>query len=163
MTVYQPGQRVALVHTTDLSTDLRPGNTGTVRRYHPSRNTVDVDWDSGSRLSMCLDDGDRITSLDPAATDDPESFPDTRPAALPVDPAQTGSPAPDGRFRRDDPAANLGDLIVDAVPRCLTPVRAMIDAHDRYFGAGSGEEFFMSVYLDALPNAVIKAIGKNAE
>ncbi len=71
--------------------------------------------------------------------------------------------AADNRFRKDDPAENLGDLIVDAVPNCLSPVRAMIDAHDRYFGAGSGEEFFMGVYLDALPSAVIKAIQKNAE
>ena len=71
--------------------------------------------------------------------------------------------AGDNRFRRDDPAANLGDLIVDAMPQCLTPVRAMIDAHDRYFGTGSGEEFFMGVYLNALPNAVIKAIQKGAE
>jgi hypothetical protein len=68
------------------------------------------------------------------------------------------SVAADGRFRREDPAANLGDLIVDAVPKCLSPVRAMIDAHDRYFGEGSGEVFFMGAYLDALPNAVIKAV-----
>src|SRR6478735_6492097 len=47
--------------------------------------------------------------------------------------------ASDNRFRKDDPSANLGDLIVDAVPKCLTAVRAMIDAHDRYFGDGSGE------------------------
>lgn len=71
--------------------------------------------------------------------------------------------AADNRFRRDDPAADLGDLIVDAVPKCLNPVRAMIDAHDRYFGEGSGEMFFMGAYLDALPNAVIKAIQKNTE
>jgi hypothetical protein len=70
------------------------------------------------------------------------------------------SVAADNRFRREDPAAHLGDLIVDAVPKCLTPVRAMIDAHDRYFGEGSGEVFFMGAYLDALPNAVIKAIEK---
>jgi hypothetical protein len=68
----------------------------------------------------------------------------------------------DARFRKDDPSANLGDLIVDAVPNCLTSVRAMIDAHDRYFGEDSGEEFFMGVYLDALPNALIKTIQKGA-
>jgi len=39
----------------------------------------------------------------------------------------------------------------------------MITAHDRYFGAGSGEEFFMGVYLDALPGAVIKAFQKSPE
>jgi len=71
--------------------------------------------------------------------------------------------AADNRFRRDDPAANLGDLIVDAVPSCLTPVRAMIDAHDRYFGEGSGEQFFMGAYLDALPNLVIKTIQGNTD
>jgi hypothetical protein len=71
--------------------------------------------------------------------------------------------AADTRFRKDDPATNLGDLIVDAMPQCLTPMRAMIDAHDRYFGAGSGEEFFMGAYLDALPSAVIKSIQKNTE
>jgi len=68
----------------------------------------------------------------------------------------------DVRFRKEDPAANLGDLIVDAMPKCLTPVRAMIDAHDRYFGEGSGEQFFMGAYLDVLPSAVIKAIEKGS-
>jgi len=72
------------------------------------------------------------------------------------------SVAADARFRKDDPSANLGDLIVDAVPNCLSPVRAMIDAHDRYFGEGSGEEFFMGVYLDALPDALIKTFQKGA-
>jgi hypothetical protein len=71
--------------------------------------------------------------------------------------------AADNRFRKDDPAANLGDLIVDAMPRCLNPVRAMIDAHDRYFGEGAGEAFFMGPYLEALPNAVIKTIQNGAE
>jgi hypothetical protein len=60
------------------------------------------------------------------------------------------------RFRKEDPAANLGDLIVDAVPQCLGPIRAMIAAYDRYFGEGSGEEFFMGPYLDVLPNILIK-------
>jgi hypothetical protein len=63
----------------------------------------------------------------------------------------------DTRFRKEDPAANLGDLIVDAVPKCLVPVRAMISAYDQYFGEGSGEEFFMGPYLDVLPNIVMKA------
>ena len=71
--------------------------------------------------------------------------------------------AADNRFHKDNPAAELGDLIVDAMPSCLTSVRAMIDSHDRYFGEGSGEEFFMGVYLDSLPSAVIKAIQKDAD
>ena len=58
------------------------------------------------------------------------------------------------RFRKQAPAIDLGDLIVASVPSCVTPVRAMIDAYDRYFGDGSGEAFFMGPYLDALPAAV---------
>jgi hypothetical protein len=55
----------------------------------------------------------------------------------------------------------LGDLIVDSMPSCLTPVRAMIDAYDRYYGEGSGEAFFVGPYLDVLPKAVA-AGAKNA-
>ena len=62
----------------------------------------------------------------------------------------------DPRFHRDNLAANLGDLIVDSMPKCLGPVRAMIAAYDRYFGEGVGEEFFMGPYLDVLPSAVTK-------
>lgn len=51
-------------------------------------------------------------------------------------------------------AGTLGDLIVESVPPCLEPVRAMIDAYDRYYGEGSGEAFFMGPYLDVLPRAV---------
>jgi hypothetical protein len=57
-------------------------------------------------------------------------------------------------FRKQAPHTDLGDLIVASVPSCVTPVRAMIDAYDRYFGDGSGEAFFMGPYLDALPAAV---------
>ncbi|MBX9778119.1 MAG: hypothetical protein K2Y71_27365 [Xanthobacteraceae bacterium] len=62
--------------------------------------------------------------------------------------------AADPRFRKQAPHAELGDIIVASVPRCVGQVRAMIDAYDRYFGDGSGEAFFMGPYLDALPAAV---------
>jgi hypothetical protein len=62
--------------------------------------------------------------------------------------------AADPRFRGQAPHAELGDIIVASVPSCVGPVRAMIDAYDRYFGDGSGEAFFMGPYLDALPAAV---------
>src|SRR5882762_5049646 len=71
--------------------------------------------------------------------------------------------ASDTRFRRDNPASNLGDLIVDSVPKCLDPVRAMIAAYDRYFGEGSGEDFFVGPYLDVLPNAVMQRMQNVAE
>jgi hypothetical protein len=64
----------------------------------------------------------------------------------------------DSRFRKDDPADHLGDLIVDAVPKCVGPVRAMINAHDEHFGEGSGEDFFTGAYLDFLPTAVLNQI-----
>ena len=63
MSVPEPGQRIALVHTDDPYTALQPGDTGTVRRYDPDQNMVAVAWDSGSNLSMCLDAGDRIRPL----------------------------------------------------------------------------------------------------
>jgi hypothetical protein len=34
-----------------------------VVRHDEVTGTVDIDWDSGSRLSMCLDAGDRIHRL----------------------------------------------------------------------------------------------------
>jgi hypothetical protein len=63
--------------------------------------------------------------------------------------AVTASPRYRGRID-----AQIGDLIVDSMPTCLTPVRAMIDAYDRYYGDGAGEAFFMGPYLDVLPKAV---------
>ena len=60
----------------------------------------------------------------------------------------------DPRYGRRE--AELGDLIVDSMPVCVTQVRAMIEAYDRYFGDGEGEAFFMGPYLDVLPTAVSK-------
>lgn len=69
MTSYQPGQRIALVHTDDPYTGLRPGDTGTVTRHDQEQHTVSIAWDSGSGLAMCLDAGDRIRLLAPASDD----------------------------------------------------------------------------------------------
>jgi hypothetical protein len=71
--------------------------------------------------------------------------------------------AADPRFEKRTGTVNLGDLIVDSVPSCVGPVRAMIDAYDRYFGDGSGEAFFVGPYLDVLPTAVTKWIKDKAE
>jgi hypothetical protein len=62
----------------------------------------------------------------------------------------------DSRYGKE-PTAQLGDLIVDSMPTCLTSVRAMIDAYDRYYGEGAGEAFFMGPYLNVLPRAVSDA------
>jgi hypothetical protein len=68
----------------------------------------------------------------------------------------------DPRYRKNTGTV-LGELIVDSMPACLTPVRAMIDAYDRYYGDGSGEAFFMGPYLDVLPTAVRARSQKVAE
>jgi hypothetical protein len=64
--------------------------------------------------------------------------------------------AADPRFGEQSKVNEYGELIVDSMPSCVAPVRAMIDAYDRYFGEGSGEAFFMGPYLDVLPRAVGK-------
>lgn len=56
--------------------------------------------------------------------------------------------------------AQVTDLIVDSFKNCTAPVREMINAHDRYYGPGSGEQFFMGPYLDALPASVVDIVGK---
>ena len=57
---YQRGDRIALEYTADPHTRLRPGDEGTVTRYDPGPGQLDVCWDSGSTLSMLLNDGDRV-------------------------------------------------------------------------------------------------------
>jgi|SRR5579864_4140 hypothetical protein len=69
--------------------------------------------------------------------------------------------AADPRYGADP--AKLGDLIVASMPSCVTPVRAMIDAYDRYFGQGTGEAFFMGPYLDVLPKAVTEGAKNEPE
>ncbi|MCZ4099827.1 DUF4314 domain-containing protein [Streptomyces sp. H39-C1] len=57
---YKRGDRIALIHTTDPHTDLTEGDEGTVHRYDPNLAQLYVTWDSGSTLSMLLDDGDEV-------------------------------------------------------------------------------------------------------
>jgi hypothetical protein len=66
----------------------------------------------------------------------------------------TASPRYSGDMRPDE----INDLIVDSISACARPVRAMIDAHDRMFGTGSGEAFLLGPYLDVLPAAVVKQV-----
>ena len=68
----------------------------------------------------------------------------------------------DPRFGAE-PHAAVGDLIVESIRSCRTPVRAMIDAYDRYYGEGSGEAFLMGPYLDVLPKAVLAGTNKGAQ
>jgi hypothetical protein len=63
---FERGDRVALEHTDDPHTKLRVGDEGTVTRYAPGLGQLDVRWDSGSTLSMLLDEGDRVRLITPA-------------------------------------------------------------------------------------------------
>src|SRR5437868_14186123 len=55
----------------------------------------------------------------------------------------------DPRFHRPmKDADSIGTLIVDSMNTCQDAMRAMIDAHNRLFGAGSGEAFVLGPYLD---------------
>jgi hypothetical protein len=53
---------------------------------------------------------------------------------------------------------DINDIIVDSIAACGRPVRAMIDAHDRMYGTGSGEAFLLGPYLDVLPSAVVQQV-----
>ena len=66
--------------------------------------------------------------------------------------------AADPRYSHDMRPDEINDLIVDSIAACARPVRAMIDAHDRMYGSGSGEAFLLGPYLDVLPAAVVKQV-----
>ena len=56
------GQRVRLIRCMDKYTRLPSGTEGTVA-FVDSMGTVHVNWDNGSRLGLCADDGDMWTVL----------------------------------------------------------------------------------------------------
>ena len=64
----------------------------------------------------------------------------------------------DPRYSTEMRAGDINDLIVDSIAACARSVRAMIDAHDRMYGIGSGEAFLLGPYLDVLPSAVVKQV-----
>jgi hypothetical protein len=64
---------------------------------------------------------------------------------------------------RASDASKVGDLIVDSMPACADLMRSMIDTYDQYFGDGTGEAFFSGPYLDVLPKAVSKWVGRGRQ
>jgi len=64
----------------------------------------------------------------------------------------------DPRYKAELRPDEINDLIVDSISACKRPVRAMIDAHDRMYGYGSGEAFLLGPYLDVLPSAVVRQV-----
>jgi hypothetical protein len=63
----------------------------------------------------------------------------------------------DPRSRSAAPA-DMNELIVASMAPCADAMRSMIEAHDRLFGEGSGEAFFMGPYLEGLPPTVNKLV-----
>jgi hypothetical protein len=61
-------------------------------------------------------------------------------------------------FQSGMPPGQINDLIVSSMETCVDKMRAMIEAHDRLFGEGSGEAFFMGPYLEILPKAVTRQV-----
>jgi hypothetical protein len=70
--------------------------------------------------------------------------------------------ARDPRYTRDMGSSDINDVIVDSITACQRPVRAMLDAHDRMYGYGSGEAFLLGPYLDVLPAAMVKHVKAKA-
>jgi hypothetical protein len=64
----------------------------------------------------------------------------------------------DPRYKAELRPDEINDLIVDSITACRRPVRAMINAHDRMYGNGSGEAFLLGPYLDVLPSAVVRQV-----
>jgi hypothetical protein len=64
----------------------------------------------------------------------------------------------DPRFSHAAAAADMNELIVASMAPCANAMRSMIDAHDRLFGEGSGEAFFMGPYLEGLPLTINKMV-----
>jgi hypothetical protein len=68
----------------------------------------------------------------------------------------------DPHYSADLRPDRINDLIVDSMAACVRPVRAMMDAHDRMYGPGSGEAFLLGPYLDVLPAAVVGQVKAKA-
>lgn len=64
----------------------------------------------------------------------------------------------DPRYRPALASADMNELIVASMAPCADAMRSMIEAHDRLFGEGSGETFFMGPYLDGLPLTIDKMV-----
>jgi hypothetical protein len=64
----------------------------------------------------------------------------------------------DPRFSRSTAPADVNELIVSSMAPCADAMRSMIEAHDRLFGEGSGEAFFMGPYLEGLPLTINKMV-----
>jgi hypothetical protein len=73
-----------------------------------------------------------------------------------------GAVAANPAFQAGMPPGKINELIVSSMETCVDKMHAMIEAHDRLFGEGSGEAFFMGPYLEILPRAVTRQVKATA-
>lgn len=71
--------------------------------------------------------------------------------------------AADPKFQSSMSPGAINELIVASMSVCIEPMRAMIEAHDRLYGEGSGQAFFMGPYLEVLPAAVSRQVRSNLQ
>ncbi len=69
----------------------------------------------------------------------------------------------DPRYRPDLRRDQIKDLIADALDPCGDTIDALVEAHDRMYGDGSGEAFVLGPYFDVLPAAVFQQARKQHE
>ena len=60
----------------------------------------------------------------------------------------------DPDFRTAAQGGRVGELIVAAFRPCWPVVDALITAHDRQYGSGSGESFITGPFLDRIPRVL---------
>jgi hypothetical protein len=103
---------------------------------------VQPPWESGPRIQMSLQQKNAVLApLMRSATD-----------------CIVRAVSADPKLQLVIQPGEINELIVSSMDRCLEPMRAMIDAHDRLFGEGTGEAFFMGPYLEILPKAVTRQV-----
>jgi hypothetical protein len=64
--------------------------------------------------------------------------------------------ADDPRALDSPRAEEIDGLIVEAMFGCRRQLRAVVTAHDRMYGTGSGEAFVRGPFMDVLPAAVVQ-------
>lgn len=68
----------------------------------------------------------------------------------------------DKRFSQTATKELFITIIADAAVSCAKPLRVMVDKYDATYGEGSGWRFFEDVYLETLPDLILKAMQESA-
>ena len=167
---YQRGDRIALEHTTDPHTRLRPGDEGTVTSYDPRLGQLNIRWDSGSTLAMLLHDGDQVRLITPPQASLPARTGPPAPAREHPAPTVTRSSGRPGTPATPSPAAPAASIASDAENLGRDAGKAaaswMFDGNtpeDTYRAVLRGIEDGDPVILDAYPAPGLSAGGGYTE